>query len=493
MVSLAEERFRPHAVCVPFPAQGHINPMLKLAKLLHHKGFHITFVNSEFNHRRLLRATACDSLPQLPTFQFETIPDGLPPSNADSTQDGPSLCHSTSKTCLVPFRDLLSKLNDTASSLLPPVTCIVSDCGMSFTVKASQELGIPNALFWTASACGFMGYLHYPHLLEKGLTPLKDTSCLTNGYLNTVIDWIPGLEGIRLKDLPTFIRTTDPNDVMLSYAFEQLHNAREASALIFNTFDDLDHEFLESFASTFPSIYSIGPLPFLEKYVEDSSLNSIGSSLWKEQPGCLQWLDSKEPGTVVYVNFGSVTVLTPQQLNEFAWGLADSKLTFLWVIRPDLVIGGMAIVPPEFAAETKDRGLLVSWCPQEQILQHPSIGVFLTHCGWNSMMESLCGGVPMICWPFFAEQQTNCWFGCGKWRIGLEIDNDVKRGEIQSLLNELMKGERGKAMKRNAMEWKRKAVEATASPSGSSYVNLDKIIENVLCHSSTIISQSPAE
>ncbi|KAJ8772064.1 hypothetical protein K2173_027241 [Erythroxylum novogranatense] len=497
MGSLIAESCPPHAVCVPFPAQGHINPMLKLAKLLHHKGFHITFVNTEFNHRRLLKSKGSNTLAGLPTFRFETIPDGLPSSDADSTQDVPSLCDSTRKTCLGPFKDLLFRLNDTASSHVPPVTCIVSDCIMNFTLKASRELGIPNVFFWTASACSFMAYLHYRQLLEKGLVPLKDPSYLTNGYLDTVIDWIPGMEGIGLKYLPSFVRTTDPNDLMVHFAIEQVESARDASALIFNTLYDLEHEVLESLSSTFPPTYSIGPLQLLENQVQDSSLKSIETSLWKEQPDCLNWLDSKEPGTIVYVNFGSVTVMTPQQLVEFAWGIANSKCSFLWIIRPDLLIGDAAIVPPEFVAETKERGFLANWCPQQQVLQHPSIGGFLTHCGWNSTIEGLCGGVPMICWPFFADQQTNCWFCCNKWSIGLEINSDVKRDEIRNLVNELMEGEKGKEMKKKIMEWKGIAEEATANQSASSYVSLEKMIDDQLASakakSSTIIGMCANE
>ncbi|KAK4851794.1 hypothetical protein QYF36_018489 [Acer negundo] len=127
----------------------------------------------EYNHKRLLRSRGPDSLKGTPSFCFETIPDGLPPSDADATQDVPSLFDSTKKTCLAPFRELLSRLNNTCLSNVPPVTCIVSDCTMSFTLIASQELNIPNVLFWTASACGFMGYLQYRSLIEKGLVPLK--------------------------------------------------------------------------------------------------------------------------------------------------------------------------------------------------------------------------------------------------------------------------------------------------------------------------------
>ena len=166
---------KPHAVCIPFPAQGHINPMLKLAKLLHSKGFHITFVNTEYNHKRLLRSRGSAALAVLPDFRFYTIPDGLPPPppSVDATQDIPSLCISTSKTCIGPFCDLLSKLSNTATSNVPPVTCIISDGVMSFTLEAAEEFGVPEVLFWTTSACGFLGYTQYKHLVERGLTPLK--------------------------------------------------------------------------------------------------------------------------------------------------------------------------------------------------------------------------------------------------------------------------------------------------------------------------------
>ncbi|KAB2030517.1 hypothetical protein ES319_D05G237600v1 [Gossypium barbadense] len=282
--------------------------------------------------------------------------------------------------------------------------------------------------------------------MEKGYTPLKDESYLTNGYLNTVIDWIPTME-----------------------------------AIILNTFDDLEHESLDALNSMLPPVYSVGPLHLvLNHNVDNSELKQIGSNLWKEEPECLQWLDSKEPNSVVYVNFGSITVMTADQLNEFAWGLANSKQPFLWVIRPDLVGDESAVVPAEFVAETKDRGMLATWCPQEQVLNHPSVGGFLTHSGWNSTIESISGGVPMTCWPFFAEQQTNCWYSCTKWGIGEEIDNNVKRDEVESLVRELIKGEKGKDMKKKAVEWERKAKAATVNSDGSSYRNLDKIIQ-LLC------------
>ncbi|KAL3340102.1 hypothetical protein AABB24_028624 [Solanum stoloniferum] len=470
---------KPHAVCIPFPAQGHINPMLKLAKLLHIRGFHITFVNTDFNHRRLLKSQGLNSLVSLPSFRFESITDGLPPSNEDATQDVPSLCEACKKSCLAPFKDLVTRLND--NSNFPSISCIVSDAAMSFTQQVSEELGVPNVGFWTASGCSLWAFTQYPKLVEQGYAPLKDES-----YLDTIIDWIPGMEGIRLKHLPSFIRASvdEPSYIIIKYIVEEiLDKIPKFSALILNTFVMLESDVLQQMATKFPVVnYTIGPLHrfLLNNPTQDEDLKSIGSNLWKEETHCLEWLDTKKPNSVVYVNFGSVTVMSNEQLIEFAWGLANTKLDFLWIVRSDLVMGDSAILPHEFLAETKERGLLGGWCPQEQVLSHPSIGGFLTHCGWNSTFESISYGVPMLCWPFFADQQTNSWFNCNRWGVGMEIDSNVKREVIEELVRELMVGEKGKEMKENALNWKKLAEKAINSSDGSSYMNFDKLVSHVL-------------
>ena len=163
---------KPHAVCIPSPAQSHIKAMLKLSKLLHHKGFHITFVNTEFNHQRFLQSRGPNSLDGLSDFRFETIPDGLPPSDLNATQDLHFLCDSIMKNFLAPFSDLLVKLNG-ATSKNPPVTCIISDGFMPFTITTAQELGIPIVMFFTISACSLMGFMQIPSLKDKGIIPLK--------------------------------------------------------------------------------------------------------------------------------------------------------------------------------------------------------------------------------------------------------------------------------------------------------------------------------
>ncbi|KAJ0571715.1 putative 7-deoxyloganetin glucosyltransferase [Helianthus annuus] len=164
------QKNQPHVVCIPFPAQGHINPMLKLAKILHSKGFFITFVNTEFSHQRLLRTLGSAVLHDLPSFHFETISDGLPPpENPEATEDTTSTLKSLPENSLGPFKSVLYK----ASTLYSPVTCIVADFLMGFTLPVAKELDIPEILFWTSGAGSLICYDHYPNLIQKGLMPLK--------------------------------------------------------------------------------------------------------------------------------------------------------------------------------------------------------------------------------------------------------------------------------------------------------------------------------
>ncbi|KAL6650816.1 hypothetical protein ACP70R_009741 [Stipagrostis hirtigluma subsp. patula] len=483
MGSVAADAGKPHAVCVPFPAQGHVTPMLKLAKILHCRGFHVTFVNSEFNHRRLLRSRGAGALDDLPGFRFAAIPEGLPPSDADATQDVPSLCRSTMETCLPHFRSLLAELN--ASPDVPPVTCVVGDDVMSFTLDAAREIGVPCALFWTASACGYMGYRHYRTLMDKGLFPLKEAAQLTNGFLDTPVE-APGLsKHMRIRDYPNFIRSTDPDEFMVHFALKVTERLADADAVVLNTFDELEQESLDEMrAAMIPptaSIHTIGPLNFLAEEIvpQGGELDALGSNLWKEDVACFDWLDGRSPGSVVYVNYGSITVMTNEELVEFAWGLANSGHDFLWVIRPDLVHGDAAVLPPEFVEAVEGRGLLATWCPQEKVLRHEAVGVFLTHSGWNSTLESLCGGVPMLCWPFFAEQQTNCRYKCVEWGVAMEIGHDVRREAVEEKIREAMAGEKGKEMRRRAVEWRDTGRRATR-PGGRSCANLEKMVSDVL-------------
>ncbi|CAI9269244.1 unnamed protein product [Lactuca saligna] len=469
---LVNAETKPHVVFVPYPAQSHIKCMLKLARLLHHKGVHITFVNTEVNHKQLLNSGGPNSLDGEPGFQFKTIPDGVP-------EGTPNFMYAVTASILVnfldPFLDLMRRLES-------PLTCILADGIMPFTVEAAEKLKVPIMHFWTFAACAFMGYYQAPVLIEKGLIPFKDESCFTNGYLDTVIDSIPGLEGFRLKDLPGFIRTTNPNDETYNFCIECIKATRKVSNIIIHTFEELESNVIKAFKSMIPHVYTIGPLELLlnPTKLEDETkkLDIKGYSLWKEEDGCLKWLQSKEPHSVVYVNFGSLISVSLEQLLEFGWGLANSNHYFLWVIRPDLVIGESASFPRELQELINERGFIASWCSQEEVLKHPSIGGFLTHCGWGSTIESLTAGVPMLCWPFLWDQLTNCRQMCMEWGVGLEIDHNVSRDEVERLTKELIGGDKGKRIRSKALEWKKK-IEIATGPNGSSSLNIDKLANDI--------------
>ncbi|KAL0422394.1 UNVERIFIED_CONTAM: 7-deoxyloganetin glucosyltransferase [Sesamum latifolium] len=266
---------------------------------------------------------------------------------------------------------------------------------------------------------------------------------------------------------------------MVYYNILQTANAPRAKGVIINTFDELEKEVLDALRQKFEHVLTIGPLQLLEHEVENPDVKAIGSSLWREDDACIAWLNERAPNSVLYVNFGSITVLSAKQLVEFAWGLANSNQYFLWIIRPDLVSGDSAILPEEYLKEVEGRALMVGWCSQEQVLAHPSVGGFLTHSGWNSTVEGISEGVPMISWPFFAEQQTNCRYVCTDWAMGLELEGEVEREKVGELVKVLMEGEKGKEMRKKALEWKDKA-QAAAKPGGSSYHNLEFLVNEML-------------
>ncbi|KAE8717848.1 UDP-glucosyl transferase 85A2 [Hibiscus syriacus] len=434
-----------NAVCLPFPAQDHVNPMMQLAKLLHSRGFHITFVNSEFNHIRLIRSRGVEAVKGLPDFQFETIPDGLPPSDADATQPVPLICDSTRRTCFTPFLELLSKLN--SSPQVPPVTCVISDGIMNCGTKAAQVIGVPYVQLWISSSISFMGYLQYKELVQTSIVPFKDENFVSDGTLEKPID------------IPVCLICATRIYIMLNFCIEVSHECLEFSSIIFSTFDELDKEVLQVLADKTPNIYAIGPIASLCRNINIPGIqhDSLNSSLWKEDTSCIEWLNTMEPNSVLYVNYGSVPVMSSHHLKEFAWGLAN-----------------------KFMEEIKGRGFITSWCPQQQVLSHPAIGLFLAHCGWNSVLEAVSEGVPLICWPFFADQQTNCRYACNTWGSAMEINPDVKRDDVESLVREMIERDDGQRIRQKALEWKKKA-EAAINNGGSSLTNFDRMIEEILC------------
>ncbi|KAM3211371.1 hypothetical protein ACQJBY_064879 [Aegilops geniculata] len=472
---------RPHAVVVPFPGSGNINPALQLAKLLHRHGVYITFVNTEHNHRVMETAEGAAAVRGSEGFQFETIPDGLLEADRDAGDYDLGLSAATSHRCAGPLRELILRVNGRAG--VPPVTCVVPTALMSFALDVARELGVPSMVLWGGSAASLMGHMRLRELNERGYVPLKDETCYTNGHLSrTLIDWIPGMPPISLGDISSFVRTTDPDDFGLHFNIVEANGCTKAGALIINTFDALEADVLAALRAEYPRIYTVGPLGSLLNHQlrGDDDASASGLSLWKQDTECLPWLDTQQPGSVVYANFGSLTVLSTDQLAEFAWGLVASGHPFLWSIRDNLVPGagaGVSSLPAEFIAATAGRCCLTTWCPQDRVLGHPAVGCFLTHNGWNSTCESVAAGVRMVCWPGFADQYTNCKYACEVWGVGLRVDEEVRREQVASHIRHAMKAEE---MRGSAAEWKAKAEEAVA-PGGLSCENLQSMVRALGC------------
>jgi UDP:flavonoid glycosyltransferase YjiC (YdhE family) len=227
-------------------------------------------------------------------------------------------------------------------------------------------------------------------------------------------DLIPELYPLRFKDLPLSVFVTLENYIqhLITYT-----NIRTSSVIIWNTIDFLEKSSLAKIQhqSQVP-IFSIGPLH------EIASASS--SSLLEEDTSCLTWLNKQSHNSVIYVSFGSVAFMEIKELVEITWGLANSQQPFFWVVRPGSVNGSewIEVLPEGFKEIIGERGYIVKWAPQKKVLAHGAVGGFLSHCGWNSTLESICGGIPIICRPCFSDQRVNARYISQVWKVGLELE-----------------------------------------------------------------------
>ncbi|CAK9135699.1 unnamed protein product [Ilex paraguariensis] len=465
----------PHVLIFPLPVQGHVNCMLKLAELLSLAGIHVTFLNSDYIHRRLLCYTDAQSrFKRYPGFHFETISDGLPADHPRSGDRVMEIFDSIKAITKPRFREMLmsGRLNDETRR---PVTCIIADGIMCFTIDVAKELGIPVVCFRTVSASCFWAFFCVPKLIEAGELPCKGEEDMDRPLQN-----VTGMESfLRLRDLPSFCRVRDLNDQALQVVMSETQQTTQANGLILNTFEDLEESTLAQIRTHIPKLYPIGPLHAHLKArtaFEPESLLRSSNSLWEEDQSCMGWLDDQPLNSVIYVSFGSMTILTRDQLIEFWYGLVNCGKPFLWVIRPNSVSGELQI-PAELLEGTKERGYMVAWAPQEEVLSHPAIGGFLTHSGWNSTLESIVSGVPMICWPYYADQQVNSRLVGEVWKIGMDMKDTCDRVMVEKMIGNLMEVRRDEFF-RSANQMA-KLARRSVGEGGSSYCSLDRLIEDI--------------
>ncbi|XP_022855173.1 7-deoxyloganetic acid glucosyltransferase-like [Olea europaea var. sylvestris] len=468
----------PHVLIFPLPVQGHVTSMLKLAELLCLSGLDITFMVSDFSYNRLLKHTTVVSrFKQYPGFHFQSITDGLPDDHPRVGEQVVDILTSTKNITGPLFKQMMSEKNLFGSGTRRPISCIIADGVLTFAGDFAEEKGIPLIYFRTISSCSFWASFCIPELIEAGEIFVQGIG------MDQLVKSIPGMEGfLRFRDLPSFCRVNDIYEPNLQLMKSVTRQTTRAQAAIFNTFEDLEGSIVSHIQKHIPKVFTIGPnhshlkSRLAEKKVDNSVLSG---SFWAEDRSCLDWLNAQPSNSVIYVSFGSITVVTREQLLEFWHGLVNSGQRFLWVMRPDSIVGedGKNQTPIELEEGTKARGYMVGWAPQEEVLNHEAVGGFLTHSGWNSTLESIVVGVPMICWPYFGDQTTNSRFVSEVWKIGLDIKDTCDREIIEKAVRELMEERKDEFLERseNMAKLARKAV----SEGGSSYSNLNALIDYI--------------
>ncbi|RZC47771.1 hypothetical protein C5167_040721 [Papaver somniferum] len=445
-----------HVLVLPFPAQGHINPMLQFSNRLVSKGVKVTLFTTL--HASKSVRTAASSVSVVPFS--EGSQDGLEDFNS---------------------RNFMQQFKDTVAESLPkligkhetsdyPVKCVVYDSLIPWILPLAKELGLIGACFFTQS--GSASAIYYQ--VYKGLlpTPVEGPATL-----------VPGSVTLEPQDLPSFVHKIDSYPDFLTLVLEQFWNVDEADWLLFNTYDKLEEEvvkWMQKQSAT--KMITVGPsVPsfYLDKRLKDN--NDYGLHLFSpDTDTCMKWLDKKEVATVVYVSFGSLNDLGEEQMKELAWGLENCNYHFLWVVK----LSVEDKLPKNFVEETAEKGLVVEWCQQLEVMAHKAIGCFITHCGWNSTIEALSLGVPMVAMPLWTDQSTNAKFISDVWGVGVRAEADekglVNRENVEEAVKLVMEGDRKEEIKKNAVRWKELAKQAV-DEGGSSDKNIDEFVSKILC------------
>ncbi|XP_020228073.1 UDP-glycosyltransferase 76F1-like [Cajanus cajan] len=436
------------------PLQGHITPLLNLAEILFSRGFSITIVHTLFNS---------PDPSSYPHFDFHAIADGISHAEA-STLDGLHLSDLINVRCKDPLEEYLAAVLSQSKERVP---CFIADASLLFIQPVCHHFKLPRLVLRTGGASSFLAFASFPLLRQKGYLPIQESR-----LEEPVLDLPP----FKVKDLPK-IPSQDP-EAFYELVCRFVESCRASSGVIWNTFEELESSVLTKLRQDLSvPMYPIGPF---HKHFLTSSSTSF-TSLLAPDKSCMSWLDTQEHRSVVYVSFGSVSTISKVEFLEIAWGLANSKQPFLWVVRPGLIRGSewLEPLPSGFLENLGGRGYIVKWAPQEQVLSHPAVGVFWTHNGWNSTLESICEGVPMICTPCFADQKVNAKYASDVWKVGVDLQNKLERGEVEETIKKLMVGDEVNEIRENALNLKEKA-SVCLKQGGSSYSSLDSLVSDML-------------
>ncbi|KAL6839411.1 hypothetical protein ACP4OV_030681 [Aristida adscensionis] len=458
---------RNHVVIFPFMAKGHTLPLLHFATALsvHHRSLRVTVLTTPANRAfARSRLPASVALVELPFPSLPPLPAGV-----ESTDALP--CPSLYPTFLRATALLRGPFAEFMASLPSPPLALVSDFFLGFTHAVAGDAGVRRVVFHGMSC--------FSMAICKGLIVSPPAGVEPGAPFH--VPGMPEHVEITADEIPDGVaKFADADDPVTRFLIDEVGFSDVRSwGILVNSFPALDKDYvapLESFYEQGARAWLVGPL-FLAAGDEPELEEE------EDPEGCLAWLDERaaRPGSVVYVSFGTQAHVSDAQLDEIAHGLVHSGHPFLWAVRSG------TWSPP---ADTGPDGRIVrGWVPQRSVLAHRAVGGFVSHSGWNSVMESLAAGKPLLAWPMIAEQQLNARHvadivGAGV-RIrtkagGLAAVDVVGRAEVEAKVRALMDadGEAGRRTRARAA-WARLEAKSAVSDGGSSRVALQELVDEL--------------
>ncbi|XP_006858259.2 anthocyanidin 5,3-O-glucosyltransferase [Amborella trichopoda] len=451
----------------PLPPIGHLVTTVELAKILihNHSLLSITILTPH-DHPFDAPTTA----PYIARISASYSPTrlrflNLPPVHFSPT---PDMRSQTIRSLFVAaHKPLVAEALKSLSTPSSPVRAFITDFFCTNLLEAAEEADVPCYLFFTSGANLLSLMLYLPTLHDQ--IPCEFRDCK-----NPIP--VPGLPPVPAIDLPLVLqdRTNDAYKWFLYHA----GRLRESKGIIINTFAELEPLTLKALREGLclpnhptPPIYTVGPL-----------LNLDDQPAGGEGHECLRWLDKQPHGSVVFLCFGSLGAFPAHQTNEIALGLEQSGQRFLWSLRT--TSHDSEPLPEGFLERTQGYGMVwPKWVPQVAVLTHPAVGGFVSHCGWNSTLESLCHGVPMVAWPLYAEQRLNALVLVRELGVALEMemaeDGVVRAEALGSRVRALMEEEEGRRVRKRAKELKAAAMKVVEE-GGSSQSSLKAAIHEIL-------------
>ncbi|XP_006339277.1 UDP-glucose iridoid glucosyltransferase-like [Solanum tuberosum] len=443
-------------VLVPFLLQGHLTPMLQLGSILRSQGFSVIVAHTQHN---------TPNYSNHPEFIFHSMDDGL--KGIDMSLPSVKSIYRMNESCKAPLRNYLVRMMEQEQEQEQEqdvqgdqLTCIIYDNNMFFVDDVATQLRIPSIVLHTFSAACMNSMVTIFQQPEKYF-PFEDSQLL---------DPLPELHPLRFKDVPIPAFNNTVAEHILDF-FRAMSDIGSSVATIWNTMQDLESSMLLRLQEHYKvPFFPIGPLHKMAPLASSTSI-------LEEDNSCIEWLDRQAPNSVLYVSLGSLVRIDDKELIETAWGLANSDQPFLWVIRPGSVSGFQCpeVLPDGFEKMVGERGRIVKWAPQKQVLAHPAVAGFFTHCGWNSTLESILEEVPLICRPFVADQPVTARYLSQIYKVGFELEV-IERTVIEKTVRKLMLSEEGKDVKKRVVDMKQNIV-AAMQIDGTSHKNLNDLVD----------------